>query len=53
MCRFADAGAYEIGNAYIATQSHNSSVQPNNPNRLSHPDHDEYIAARREARKAA
>lgn len=33
MCRFGDSGAYEIGNVYIATCSHNCSVQPNHPNR--------------------
>lgn len=31
MCRFGDAGAYEVGNVYIATTSHNCSVQPNHP----------------------
>jgi hypothetical protein len=33
MCRFGDVGAYEVGNVYIATCSHNCSVQPNNPYR--------------------
>lgn len=33
MCRFLDAGAYEAGNVYIATCSHNCSVQPNHPKR--------------------
>lgn len=33
MCRFGDTGAYEIGNVYIATCSHNCSVQPNHPGR--------------------
>jgi lambda repressor-like predicted transcriptional regulator len=33
MCRFGDIGAYEIGNVYIATTSHNCSVQPNHPRR--------------------
>jgi predicted transcriptional regulator len=31
MCRFGDVGAYEVGNVYIATASHNCSVQPNHP----------------------
>lgn len=56
MCRFNDSGAYEVGNVYIATHSHNSRVQPNNPYRLSHADHDKVMAdraARREARAAA
>lgn len=35
MCRFGDTGAYEIGNVYIATCSHNCSVQPNHPMRQS------------------
>lgn len=35
MCRFGDVGAYEVGNVYIATCSHNCSVQPNNPRRQS------------------
>lgn len=38
MCRFADVGPYEVGNVYIATLSHNSTVQPNNPYRKTHPD---------------
>lgn len=33
MCRFGDVGAYEVGNVYIATASHNCSVQPNHPRR--------------------
>lgn len=49
MCRFGDTGAYEIGNVYIATVSHNLSLQPNNPNRLSHPRHAEVMEARRAA----
>lgn len=40
MCRFGDVGAYEAGNVYIATGVHNGKVQPNNPYRTSHPDHD-------------
>lgn len=35
MCRFRDEGAYEVGNVYIATHSHNSSVQLSNPHRAS------------------
>lgn len=35
MCRFGDAGAYEFGNVYIATCSHNCSVQPNHPRKRS------------------
>lgn len=35
MCRFGDVGAYEVGNVYIATCSHNCSVQPNNPHRAN------------------
>lgn len=31
MCRFGDTGAYAVGNVYIATASHNCSVQPNHP----------------------
>lgn len=49
MCRFGDAGPYEMGNVYIATGVHNASIQPNNPNRKSHPNH----AAHLEARAAA
>lgn len=44
MCRFADQGAYEVGNVYIATGVHNGSVQPNNPYRKDHPDFDRAIA---------
>jgi hypothetical protein len=33
MCRFGDTGDYEFGNVYIATCSHNCSVQPNHPRR--------------------
>jgi len=53
MCRFADAGAYEIGNVYIATLSHNSSVQPNNPYRKGHPRHDEVMGEIKTRAKAA
>lgn len=45
MCRFKDDGAYEVGNVYIATQSHNCSFQPNNPYRRGHPDHEKVMAA--------
>jgi DNA-binding CsgD family transcriptional regulator len=45
MCRFLDEGAYEVGNVYIATQSHNASFQPNNPYRVSHPDHKKVMSA--------
>ena len=44
MCRFADKGAYEVGNVYIATATHNSSVQPNNPYRTNHPDFETAMA---------
>lgn len=44
MCRFGDTGAYEPGNVYIATCQHNASVQPNNPYRKGHPDHERVIA---------
>lgn len=50
MCRFADHGPYARGNVYIATLRHNSTLQPNNPYRLSHPDH-EKVAARRSSRR--
>lgn len=46
MCRFGDTGGYEVGNVYIATLRHNSTVQPNNPTRKSHPDHASYLEAR-------
>lgn len=56
MCRFRDDGPYEIANAYIATLRHNSTVQPNNPYRRSHPDFAkamaEKAARRLEARAA-
>ncbi|KRB22697.1 sigma factor-like helix-turn-helix DNA-binding protein [Mesorhizobium sp. Root172] len=45
MCRFGDAGPYAVGNVYIATGVHNGTVQPNNPYRLGHPDHDDVVAA--------
>lgn len=56
MCRFGDTGGYELGNVYIATVKHNASVQPNNPYRLGHPDHDAVmaeLAERRESQAAA
>lgn len=46
MCRFRDDGAYEVGNVYIATLRHNSSVQPNNPYRKSHPDFEKAMASK-------
>lgn len=49
MCRFRYEGGYEIGNVYIATLRHNSSVQPNNPYRTSHPDHLRLVEGRRTA----
>lgn len=52
MCRFRDDGPYEIGNVYIATLRHNSSVQPNNPSRTAHPDHAEYQRRKRSERRA-
>lgn len=57
MCRFQDNGAYEIGNVYIATAVHNSTVQPNNPFRKTHPDFPtaraNFIEKIREGRAAA
>lgn len=50
MCRFGDSGAYEVGNVYIATCSHNCSVQPNNPYRKSHPGFDEASVRLRQRR---
>ncbi len=44
MCRFGDAGAYEVGNVYIATGIHNGAIQPNNPYRKDHPDFAETMA---------
>lgn len=43
MSRFRDAGAYAVGNIYIGTLAENSSIQPNNPYRLDHPDHDKLV----------
>lgn len=40
MCRKNDVGPYSPGNVYIATLRHNATVQPNNPYRKDHPDHD-------------
>lgn len=53
MCRFGDTGPYEIGNVYIATLSHNSTLQPNNPYRLDHPDHDAAVAKIAQKRRAS
>lgn len=50
MCRFKDNGAYEVGNVYVATHSHNSSFQPNNPYRVGHPDHEKVMAEARKKR---
>lgn len=44
MCRFGDAGSYSVGNVYIATGVHNGAVQPNNPYRVGHPDHEKVIS---------
>ncbi len=52
MCRFGDNGAYEIGNVYIATLSHNSTIQPNNPYRVGHPNF-ETAMAEKMARRAS
>lgn len=51
MCRFRDEGGYEVGNVYIATLRHNSTLQPNNPYRRSHPDFEKAIASRSAARE--
>jgi len=47
MCRYDDAGSYEVGNVYICTGVHNGKFQPNNPYRLAHPEHEAFMAARR------
>lgn len=47
MCRFGDTGPYTLGNVYIAPVQHNISIQPNNPYRKSHPDHDKVVYSRR------
>jgi len=47
MCRFGDAGAYEVGSVYIAKFEHNVSFQPNNPYRKGHPDHEKAVASLR------
>lgn len=44
MCRKSDLGPYSPDNVYIATLRHNSSVQPNNPYRKNHPDHEKVMA---------
>lgn len=51
MCRFADDGPYAIGNVYIATLRHNSTVQPNNPFRKGHPDFEKVTALKNASRK--
>lgn len=43
MCRFGDTGPYAAGNVYIATGIHNGAIQPNNPYRVGHPDHEKAI----------
>jgi len=43
MCRKNDMGPYSPENVYIATLRHNSSVQPNNPYRVGHPDHEKLV----------
>lgn len=43
MCRYLDSGAYAVGNVYIASVTHNCSVQPNNPYRKDHPDHSKVL----------
>lgn len=43
MCRFGDMGPYAAGNVYVATGVHNGTIQPNNPYRVGHPDHDKAI----------
>jgi predicted transcriptional regulator len=48
MCRFRDDGPYELGNVYIATLRHNSTVQPNNPYRRSHPAFEKAMADKAE-----
>jgi hypothetical protein len=54
MCRYGDTGGYTLGNVYISTAIHNIKFQPNNPYRLSHPDHEAFMAQlRSEASKAA
>lgn len=53
MSRFMDQGAYELGNVYIGTLSENSAVQPNNPYRSDHPDHERVMKEHRERRLAS
>lgn len=50
MSRFGDQGSYEVGNIYIGTASENCSVQPNNPYRKGHPDHERVMAEVRSRR---
>jgi DNA-binding CsgD family transcriptional regulator len=49
MCRRGDTGDYEIGNVYIATVTHNCTVQPNNTRRVDHPNHERVIKERASA----
>lgn len=49
MCRFGDEGPYELGNVYIASVTHNCSVQPNNPYRRGHPRFEDAMSQRRAA----
>lgn len=51
MCRFADQGAYEVGNVYVATLRHNSTFQINNPRRRDHPRHAEWIQSLSKAKR--
>lgn len=52
MSRMMDQGAYELGNVYIGTLSENSTVQPNNPYRVDHPDFERAMKEKRERRLA-
>jgi len=52
MCRFRDDGPYELGNVYIATLRHNSTVQPNNPYRKGHPNFDTAMAEKAQRRQS-
>ena len=56
MCRRNDTGPYSVSNVYIATLSHNGTVQPNNPYRKDHPDHAKVVpivVAKQRAARAA
>ena len=46
-------GAYEVGNVYVATNSHNCSLQPNNPYRTSHPDYKKQRSAQSQQSRGA